>query len=205
MYNKLEKDASYMLLFKVFVFASLILFYIVNAKKLNITYLIAMLLLIIADLSEIYFNENFVIAVSFFFASSLFLIFMISKKIKRAAIYFFSPKNTLKICLSLAIMYAVFIYLNKISYYIIGLAISLVITFLFAFIFYRKSAKKSSFWLLSGIALLIISFSFGRIDGFAISYKYFSLIDSAAYGLGLFFICKAVLFEEKECLEDQRI
>lgn len=200
-YCKLQQDVIYMLLFKVFVFTSLILFYVVNANKLNIPYLLAMALLTIADLSEIYFSGNFVIAISFFFASSIILIFLISEKMKRANLDSFISKNALNFCLSLLIMFGVFMYLNKISYYIIGLATSLLTTFCFAFIYYSKSAKRSSFWLLGGITLLIISFSFGRIDGFVIPYKYYSLIDTATYALGLFCICNAVLFEEKEFLE----
>lgn len=193
-----------MLLFKAFVFTSLILFYIANANRLNITYLLAMMLLTIGDLSEAYFTKNFVIALSLFFASSLILIFLISQKMKRAALDSFISKNTLKICLGLLIMYAIIMYLNKTLYYITGLAISLITTFYFAFIYYSKSVKKSSFWLLSGIALIIISFSFGRINGFLIPYKYYSLIDTATYALGLFLICKAVLFEEKEHIATQK-
>lgn len=194
-----------MLLFKVFVFTSLILFYIVNAKKINTTYLLAMMLLTIGDLSEVYFAKNFIIALSLFYASNVIFIFLISQKMKRAALDSLISKNTFKICLSLLIMYAIIMYLNKTLYYIIGLAISLITTFCFAFIYYSKSAKQSSFWLLGGITLLIVSFLFGRIDGFIISYKYYSLIDTITYALGLFLICKAVLFEEKEYLEIKQL
>lgn len=193
-----------MLLFKAFVFTSLILFYIVNAKKLNTTYLLAMILLTIGDLSEIYFIENFVIALSFFFASSLVLIFLISQKMKRANLDLFISKNAIKICLGLLITFGIIMSVNKMLFYIIALAASLLTTFYFAFIYYSKSTKKSSFWLLGGITLIIFSFAFARINDFLIAYKYYSLIDTATYALGLFFICKAVLFEEKECLENQR-
>lgn len=159
-----------------------------------------MVLLTIADLSEIYFKENFVIPINFFFASNLILIFLVSQKIKRARIDFFSSKSLSTIFISLLIMYTIVIYLNSILYYIIALAISLATTFFFAMIYYNKSAKQSSFWLLGGVTLIILSYAFSRINVFVIPYKYYSLIDSATYGLGLFCICKAVLFEEKEYL-----
>lgn len=202
---KLQKDVNYMLLCKVFVFTSLLLFYILNSSKLNLVYLLAMALLTIADLSEIYLKENFIVPVSFFFASTLILIFLISQKMKRASLNFITQKGLFATLLGLVVMYAIIMSLNNVLYYIIGLAISLIITSYFAFIYYNKSAKQSSFWLLSGTILIILSFAFARINVFVIPYKYYSLIDSATYGLGLFFICKAILTEEKEHIEGLRI
>lgn len=193
-----------MILLKSLMYIFLTTFYFLNTKKIDFLYLLFISLIMMSDLYGIQ-ADNISIPISLFFISNIILTYLIISITKRNNKVLKAYKH-LNLCTYIIIgIYIVFIYFDSTLMYVIGLALSLILLLYTSYIYYSKLVRTSSFLLLAGVGLLIITYIFTGLNQLVIPYKYFSLIDATAYAMALYFICRAVITSEKEFIENLEI
>lgn len=180
------------------MYVSLISWYVLQTRKINFIFLLSILFLAIGDLLVLIQGEVFRYILAFSFVGNLGILYYMMQKLKSINI---KTSVLKKLTLVIGLIICLFIFtafFASFKIYLLNFSLLLVVLFYVSYLFYIKSVSQSSFLILAGVVLLMITYAFTGVNEFVVPYKYFSLIDAASYALALYLICTAVLSEDNK-------